>query len=84
MMKTVTLATDIAPDREIRITLPSDIPLGPADVVLVVAPRAAVAEHTLGDLLKSEFFGMWKDRDDIDDSSAFAPRLRETAWQRTE
>jgi hypothetical protein len=81
MVKTITLAANIPADREISITLPSDIPLGPADIVVVVASRAATKGHTLGDLLKSEFVGMWQDRDDIEDSAAFARHLRETAWR---
>jgi hypothetical protein len=84
MVKTITLETNIPPDREIKITLPSDIPLGPADIVVVVAPHAAAEGHTLGDLLASEFVGMWQDRDDIDDSADFARHLRETAWRRDE
>ena len=82
MVKTITLETNIPPDREISITLPSDIPLGSADIVVVVVPRAASEGHTLGDLLRSEFVGMWQDRDDIGDSAAFARHLRETAWRR--
>ena len=32
------------------------------------------------DLSKEEFVGMWKDRKDIQDSSAFVRELRETEW----
>ncbi len=83
MVKTFTLEINIPADHEISITLPSDVPLGPADIV-VVAPRAATEGHTLGELLKSEFLGMWQDRDDIEDSVSFARHLRETAWHRHE
>lgn len=37
---------------------------------------------TARDLLHSEIIGMWKDRDDIGDSSEFAHRLREKAQRR--
>lgn len=84
MVKTITLATDVLPDREVRFTLPPDVPLGPVDIVVVVAPRMNAEAQTLGDLLHSDFFGMWQDRTDITDSAAFARELRETAWQRTQ
>jgi hypothetical protein len=84
VVKTISLTANIAPDRYISVALPPDVPLGPADIVVIVAPRAMDEEHTLGDLLASEFFGMWQDRDDIDDSVAFARRLRAAAWQRSE
>ncbi len=84
MVKTVTLTEDIAADRELHVTLPPDTPLGPADIVVVIVPRAAAAAQTVDALLDPEFFGMWKDRDDIEDSSAFARSLRDTAWRRLE
>jgi hypothetical protein len=37
----------------------------------------------LGDLLNSEFFGMWRDRSDIEDSALFAKELRQKAWSRS-
>lgn len=37
---------------------------------------------TLGDLAASEFFGMWRDRADIDDTPDFASRLRIGGWKR--
>ncbi len=44
--------------------------------------RARLSVYTLGDLLHSEFFGIWKDREDIDDSVEFARALRDSAWRR--
>jgi hypothetical protein len=82
MVKTVNLTANVPPNREVRITLPSDVPTGPADIVVVIASRAGASPHTLGDLLRSEFFGMWRDRTDIGDSVEFARRLRAEAWSR--
>ena len=82
MVRTVNLTTDIPPNREVRVTLPADVPTGPAEIVVVVASRAGSPARTLGDLLRSEFFGMWRDRTDIDDSAEFARRLRVEAWSR--
>ncbi len=84
MVKTISLTVDVPPDREVRLVLPDDVPTGPAEVVVVIASHADVAESTLGDLAKSEFFGMWRDRADIDDSAEFARRLRTTGWSRAE
>lgn len=36
---------------------------------------------TLGDLLKSDVVGMWRDRDDLGDSVEFARKLRDEAWR---
>jgi hypothetical protein len=82
MVKTINLSTEVPPNREVRITLPTDVPLGPADIVVVIASRAAASTRTLGDLLRSEFFGMWRSRPDIGDSAEFARRLRAEAWSR--
>ncbi len=82
MMKAVSLTTDVPPNREVHITLPDDIPVGPADLVIVVASHAATKPNALGELLRSEYFGMWKDRPDILDSAEFARQLRLKAWDR--
>ncbi len=37
---------------------------------------------TFGDVLETEFFGMWRERDDLPDSSVWARSLREKAWRR--
>jgi hypothetical protein len=84
MVRTLNLTTDVPPDRKVVITLPADVPLGLADIVVVVASHASPSGHTLGDLVRSEFFGMWRERGDIVDSEAFARRLRKEAWKRPE
>ena len=83
MVKTVNLNAEIPPNRELRITLPGDVPTGPAEIVVVVSspPRSSVS--TLGDLANSEFFGMWRDRSNIEDSFHFARRLRSESWKRS-
>jgi len=82
MVRRVEISTEIPPDREMTITLPDDVPIGPADVVVLVDSKEENGVRTLGDLAASEFFGMWKNRTDIDDSSNFAERLRREAWSR--
>jgi hypothetical protein len=81
MTRTINLSTDIPESREIHITLPEDVPAGPADIVLVVN-SAATGGPTLGDVANSEFFGMWRDRPDITDGPSFADDLRARGWKR--
>ena len=83
MVKTLNLNADIPASRELHITLPADVPLGPAEIVLVVSSSAPSTPPTLGALLNSEFFGMWRDRADITDSFAFARDLRSQGWRRS-
>jgi hypothetical protein len=83
MIKTVNLNAEIPPSRKIHVILPDDVPVGPAEIVLVVSSRSPADNSTLADLAKSEFFGMWADRADICDSADFASHLRGDAWQRS-
>jgi len=83
MAKTFTLNTDIPASRELCITLPADVPTGSAKIVITVSPSGAQPHSTFGDLLNSEFFGMWRDREDIQDSSEFARKLRSEGWNRS-
>ena len=80
MVKTLSLKTEIPENREVHITLPNDVPVGPAELVLVVSTPAYSGDSTLGALARSEFFGVWKDRSDITDS--FAQTLRSEGWKR--
>jgi hypothetical protein len=76
MTRTVTFNTDIPASRELRITLPADVPTGSAAIVITVSPRRTSNSSTFDDLLSSEFLGMWRDRPDIKDSAEFARKLR--------
>lgn len=83
-MRTVTVQADVWPDGELRVVLPGDVTPGPHTFHIVIndaagARPAAPAKHTLGDLLDSEFFGMWAGRTDIDDSAEYAQDLRRGA-----
>ena len=83
MVKRLNLSAQIPPNRELRITLPGDVPTGPAEIEVVVSSPARSSVPTLGDLADSEFFGMWRDRSDIEDSLQFARRLRSEGWKRS-
>jgi hypothetical protein len=82
MVRTLNLNAEIPPNRELRITLPADVPPGPAEIVLVVSSPAS-GVSTLGEFAGSEFFGMWKERSDILDSVQFARQLRSDGWKRS-
>jgi hypothetical protein len=82
MVRTLNLTADIPASRELHINLPADFPEGPAEIVLVVSPNKQAKLPTLGDLRDSEFFGMWRDRSDIGDSTDFARTLRSEGWKR--
>ncbi len=76
----------IVKDGQIRLT---DLPYKRGDwVEVIVLPRGREAEPrprlTVGQLRRSGLIGLWKDRTDIEDSSAYARRLREQAKQRGE
>lgn len=81
MVRTINLNAEIPASRELHITLPADFPIGFAEMVLVVSCPAPAG--TLGDFVKSEFFGMWADRTDIGDSAQFARHLRTEGWKRS-
>jgi hypothetical protein len=82
-MVTLNLNTDIPASRELRIVLPENIPTGVAEIMLVVSSTAASTASKLNEFADSVFFGMWRDRADIDDSLEFARDLRVQGWKRS-
>ena len=85
-MEAVQVHQVLAKDGEIRITgLPYK--RGQAVDVIVLLPPAVPesrARLTVGQLRRSGLIGLWQDRDDIDDSSIYARKLREQAQARGE
>ena len=73
---------EIPVSRELRLTLPREMPLGPVQVLITSTAKQDGQNETLGALLRSEFFGIWRDREDIADSMRFARQLRRRAWSR--
>ena len=84
MVRTIKLNAAIPGNRELYIMLPADIPTGPAEITVTVSSALDSSIPTLGDLANSEFFGMWRDRDDIEDSVGFAKTLRSEGWKRSD
>jgi hypothetical protein len=83
MVRTVSFDADIPDSRELRITLPADVPTGSAAIVITVSPRPTSKSATFDDLLNSEFLGMWRDRSDLVDSVEFARKLRTESWNKS-
>ena len=83
-MEAVQIQQVMTKDGEILITgLPYK--RGQAVEVIVFLPQTAPqprARLTVGRLRKSGLIGLWQDRDDIGDSSAYARQLRERAQER--
>ena len=82
MTKTIQLTTDVPDNCEIKIALPGEIPVGPAQLTVSIHTPPESAPPKLGDILQSGFFGLWRDRSDIADNLDFARRLRKDSWQR--
>jgi len=84
-VKTLSLKSEVQANRILEIRIPEDVPLGPAEVVVVIfheKPGVVRKPLTAGDLLRSPLFGLWKDREDIEDNIEFARRLRMEAEHR--
>jgi hypothetical protein len=84
MVSTVSAQVNIKADRKLRLTLPSSVPVGPAQVIVVVAPTKPdePTTGTANDLAASRLFGLWRNRTDLPDSVTFARQLRAKAERR--
>jgi len=85
-MRLVKFKATVTPARTLTIRVPEDVPAGSTEVIVVFAPTESAPERhsTLGDLRASEFFGMWRDREDLPASPTLARTLREQTWKRSE
>ncbi len=80
------MRTDILPDRKLRIRVPGDVPVGPAEIVLTITPERETTIEPMGtaaELAHSPLFGIWADRGDIEDSLTYARWLRSQAEKRS-
>lgn len=82
MARTLALHVEIPASRELAITLPANVPVGPAEIGMVVTSSCDSQASTLGDLANSEFFGMWRERTDLGDSVEFPGNIRSEEWKR--
>ena len=78
------LKTTVPDDHKLQIQIPLHVPSGPATVEVELVSQESERDKAflMGDeLLKSSILGMWKDRMDIGDSTAFVRQLREEEEQ---
>jgi hypothetical protein len=71
--------TQIEPDGTLRLEVPSGLPPGPADVVVVVQPNEA-ANAIVGQRGVSELHGIWADKLPDVDLDAELREIR-SAWE---
>jgi len=77
MVSTVSAQVTVKRDRTLRLKLPSSVPVGPAEVIVIVAPKSVeLASGTASELAASPLFGLWRNRTDIPNSIAYARQLR--------
>ena len=83
-MRTISLRINVPSTRTVEIQLPADTPTGPADLAVTIGDVEDQRHSlgTLGDLMRSSICGLWADRRDIEDPSAFARMLRKRAESR--
>ena len=83
-MKILTLKAEVPSTRQIILTLPEGVPVGPVDLEIhITSPTSSLpVPGTLGSLLSSPLCGIWADRTDIEDSIIYARQLRSQAEQR--
>lgn len=67
---------EVTPDHQVTLRLPEDFPPDQAQVTVVTSTSSAKASP-FGELLESEFLGMWAEREDIIDSAAYAVELQQ-------
>lgn len=82
-MNAIRITTTIEQDGEIHL---SNLPLKKGQQVEMILLTNVLPPEpvplTAARLLESGLIGLWEDRDDIDDSAAYARQLREQAQQR--
>jgi len=84
MTHRMTVRAIVGEDHLAQIKLPDSMPAGEIELFVVAVTPGSRGKSTIGDLLKSEIFGMWSDRTDVEDSAEYARSLRERAWKRQE
>ena len=82
MHRSLNIHADVAPDHTVSIQLPTDVPVGPIELVVQIPVNGDAKIRTFGDLLRSPAFGIWANRTDIGDTLDFARRLRDESWRR--
>jgi len=61
----ISMQVDVPPDRRLFISVPQDVPVGPAQVIIIRLDQAPPA-GTAAEMVSSPLFGLWAGRDDIE------------------
>lgn len=83
MVKTIKFRTNIPPDRSLQISVPDDVPTGSVEIEVRITSTGDEPVGTAADLANSPLAGLWADRDDIEESLAYARKLRADAGRRS-
>jgi hypothetical protein len=65
MTHVVEVEAIIEPNHTVTVALPDEIPVGPARVTVTIDTGEPTRKFTAKDLLNSEFFGMFADREEL-------------------
>ncbi len=82
MTRTISMQVDVPPDHRLLIPVPKNIPVGPAQVIIIIGLDRKRPAGTATEMVSSPLFGLWARRNDIDDSLAYARQLRVQAERR--
>lgn len=82
MTRTISMQVDVPPDRRLLIPVPQDVPVGPAQVIIIIELDQTALAGTAAEMVSSPLFGLWAGRNDIDDSLTYARQLRAQAERR--
>lgn len=72
MTRMISMQVDVPPDRRLFISVPQDVPVGPAQVIIIRLDQAPPA-GTAAEMVSSPLFGLWAGRDDIDFTTRQTP-----------
>ena len=82
MTHSITTTSEVKADHTLTVKVPSDFPPGPVQVTVTADSSSEGHIRTFGDLLDSEFFGMWADRDDLPKTNEEFAEWRRKIWER--
>lgn len=84
MSYTIKTTGQVDEDKTLHVTVPTDLAPGEVVVTLTVQqPHSSKKKMTMAELANSEFFGDWKDRDDLPKTPEEFREWRRKLWERS-
>ena len=71
----------VGADHRLILTLPAEVPPGRVQVTVTLSPGEPERKMTPKELAESEFFGDWKDRDDLPTTNEEFIEWRRKLWE---